>query len=444
MKRQHPPKIAYIMKGFPRASEPFIANEIYHLEKMGLGIHVFAIQSLSEPIVHSIVKEIKAKITYIPEDASAAESKFSAWHQVNFPQFMRSHLHVLVKRPLVYIATLVKALYYCVKYRKRPWEKVRNVFYKDFLRAGYIASKVIRLGDVRHLHGHFCHGSTTMTMFVSKLTGIPYSFTAHAKDIYLPRLNPGDLLRKKISSAQFVVTCTDANRIHLQNICPEKSSIFTIYHGLDTGRFAPLPTGAENDQVPCILAVGRFVAKKGFRYLIQACQKLKEKGLKFQCCIVGPEDEESGIVRQLIKTFNLENVVSLRSAVSQEELKEIYKDCTVFTLPCQIVDNGDRDGIPNVLAEAMAMGIPVISTAISGIPELVENQVNGLLVPQKDVVALTNALEKLLQDPSLRKKLAHEGRKRICQIFDNKTTTKTLKDLFDSSLSKNLNKRVVA
>ena len=430
-------RIAYIMKGFPRISEPFISNEIYLLEQMGLGIHVFAIQSLSENQVHSTIGDIKTEVTYIPENPEVADLKFWEWLKRIMPRFFDKHFKLFLIRPCSYLIALSLTLYYSLKFRKGLFSRVKKVFYKDFLRAGYIAAEIVKRQNIRHLHGHFCHGSTTMTMLVSKLTGIPFSFTAHAKDIYLPKLNPGDLLRRKIIKSKFVVTCTDTNRIHLKQICPEKVSIFTIYHGLDIRHFTPKIESLEDTDVPCILAVGRFVAKKGFRFLVQACQNLKEKGYKFQCQLVGPKGEETDIIRQLVKTFALENFVSLRSAVTQDQLKDIYNECTVFALPCQIVDNGDRDGIPNVLVEAMAMGIPVISTAISGIPELIEDRISGLLVPQKDVNALTHALESLLINPALRRKLAEEGRKKVCKLFDHNVTTRMLKELFDSCLSGN-------
>ena len=258
-----PYKIAYIMKGFPRASEPFIANEIFILEQLGLTIQIFAIQSLSEEKFHSIVDKIKAPVTYLPEDPSAADADISAWFKANLPRFLNDHMHVLARRPLAYISTFLQMIHYSFKYREGFFKKIKKVFFKDFLRAGYIACQVLRSGQFAHLHGHFCHGSTTITMFVSRLTGIPFSFTAHAKDIYLPKLNPKDLLKVKIRKAEFVATCTDANRVHLQKICPEAANIQTIYHGLDTSLFRPIDQPGDNHKIPLILAVGRCVAKKG-------------------------------------------------------------------------------------------------------------------------------------------------------------------------------------
>jgi glycosyltransferase involved in cell wall biosynthesis len=435
MEQRPTSEIAYIMKGYPRLSETFITNEIYLLEQMGLGIHIFAIQSLSEPKIPSLAKKIHAKVTYLPEDASVADSQFRRWFQVNFPQLVGGHVKLCQLRPLSYLQTLCSALRFSLKYRTRLFPTFKKVFLKDFLRAGYIAQRVLESGRIGHLHAHFCHGSTTIAMFVSQLTGIPFSFTAHAKDIYLPKLNPGDLLQRKIRKAQFVVTCTEANRVHLQNLCPEVSSLYTMYHGLDTMLFVPATQQEDEPTVPTILAVGRFVEKKGFAYLIQACHLLKEKGYHFHCRIVGEVDEQIALIKQLIREWQLAEVVSLQNAVPQEELRQIYQHCTIFALPCQIAKDGDQDGIPNVLVEAMAMGIPVVSTTISGIPELIEHQVEGLLVPQRDAIALAEALAQLLQNPVMRKQLGKAAREKVCRLFDNKKTTIMLKDLFSSRLA---------
>ena len=385
---------------------------------------------------------IKAPVTYLPEDPSAADADISAWFKANLPRFLNDHMHVLARRPLAYISTFLQMIHYSFKYRKGFFKKIKKVFFKDFLRAGYIACQVLRSGQFAHLHGHFCHGSTTITMFVSRLTGIPFSFTAHAKDIYLPKLNPKDLLKVKIRKAEFVATCTDANRVHLQKICPEAANIQTIYHGLDTSLFRPIDQPGHNHKIPLILAVGRCVAKKGFPYLVQACGILQEKGYTFKCQIIGETGEHTLLIKQLIRTLKLDTVISLCDYVTQEELRQIYENSTVFVLPCQIIDNGDRDGIPNVLVEAMAMGIPAVSTAISGIPELIENNVDGLLVPEKDAEALAGALEALLRDPFLRSELAKNAREKVCRLFDSKKTTTVLGNLLESCIS--TNRRIAA
>jgi glycosyltransferase involved in cell wall biosynthesis len=268
------------------------------------------------------------------------------------------------------------------------------------------------------LHAHFAHTSTTVTMLASQLSGLPFSFTAHAKDIYLSSLNPGDLLNIKLQRAKFIATCTKANEQHLREVEPNSAPIHTIYHGLDTKQFAPLEKVATHK--PIVLSVGRFVEKKGYKYLVEACRILKDEGLDFECHIVGGGDSEP--VKSLIQQLQLTDTVIIHSAVTQEELRHIYQRATIFALACQIIESGDRDGIPNVMAEAMAMELPIVSTDISGIPELVDHRVDGLLVPQKNATALAAALAELLHDAALRERLGQAARAKICRIFDAEIT----------------------
>lgn len=425
-------KIGYILKGYPRNSEAFILNEIYLLEQLGLKLHLFSVKS-GEKKKHHLVEKIQAPVVYLPEVDSDDSSQFSTWLAANLPKFFSSHWRLFRLRPGAYLDTLRNAFHLSLKYRQGFWPRFKRVFFKDFLRAGYIALQVLEDGGIQHLHGHFCHGSTTITMFVSQLTGIPYSFTAHAKDIYLPGLNPGDLLPIKIRNARFVATCTEANRAHLRQLCSDGAPIHTIYHGLDTSLFTPQPD--RSDGKPLILSVGRFVAKKGFTYLVRACHLLKTKGLDFECRIVGEKEEYLETVKQLIQELQLEDTVFIHNAVTQAELRSIYQDCTVFALPCQIVNDGDRDGIPNVLAEAMAMEKAVVSTNVSGIPELVDDGVNGLLAPQQDAVSLAHALKMVLQSQELRRELGRAAREKINDMFDAKETTLALRDLFVAALA---------
>ncbi|THJ24314.1 MAG: glycosyltransferase [Nitrospira sp. CG24D] len=424
--------IGYILKGFPRNSEAFITNEIYLLERMGLKLRLFSAFQGDDARTGSRVQAIASRLTYLPECEQAKDGGFIPWLVANVTRYLPSHLQVLRVAPRRYLRTLFEALRLSIHCRSGTFLWPKKVFYKDFLRSGFIACRVNEVGDVRHLHAHFCHGSTTMAMFASMLTGLPFSFTAHAKDIYLPKLNPGDLLQIKMRRAQFVVTCTGANKQYLEEACPNGAPVHRIYHGVDTNRFH-LSQDGEPD-VPLILSIGRFVEKKGFPFLVQACRILKDHGHQFQCRILGEPDEQSQFVQQLIRELSLEDRVVIEPGVTQDELRALYRQATMFVLPCQIVGNGDRDGIPNVLAEAMATGLPVVSTDISGIPELVVHRDNGLLVSQRDVQALAKAMEELLTDVQLRRRLGQAGRDTICRIFDSATTTRQLCSLFTSSV----------
>ncbi|THI84084.1 MAG: glycosyltransferase family 4 protein [Nitrospira sp. CG24A] len=422
--------IGYILKGFPRNSEAFITNEIYLLERMGLKLRLFSAFQGDSTRTGSRVQALSSQLTYLPECDEAKDGGFTPWLLSNLPRYLPSHLHVLQTAPRRYLRTLFEALRLSVHCRAGVFRWPKKVFYKDFLRSGFIACQVNEAGDIRHLHAHFCHGSTTMAMFAGMLTGLPFSFTAHAKDIYLSKLNPGNLLQIKMRRARFVATCTGSNKQYLEEACPDGAPVHRIYHGVDTDRFRPSPDGAPDR--PVILSVGRFVEKKGFPFLVEACGILRDHGHQFHCRIVGEPDEQTDLVRHMIFRASLEDRITIEPGVTQDELQALYQEATLFVLPCQIVGNGDRDGIPNVLAEAMATGLPVVTTDISGIPELVTHRENGLLVSQRDAHALAKAMEELLADVHLRQRLGQAGRDTICRIFNSATTTRQLCSLFDS------------
>jgi glycosyltransferase involved in cell wall biosynthesis len=423
-------EIGYVLKSYPRTSETFIANEIYLLEKLGLRLRLFSILKRNDPQRHAVVDATRAPVHHLPQVTPLSEMPFPAWLRRNAPKFFSSHWRLLKARPATYARTLLAAIRLAFKHHQGSWRQPETAFIKEFLQAGYIAQQVLATGSIRHLHAHFCHSATTVAMFASQLCGLPFSFTAHAKDIYVRALNPGDLLQTKLRRAKFVVTCTKANQAHLASLGVKETPIYAIYHGLDTRQFAPRFTVAEERATPLLLSVGRLVEKKGFPFLIEACRLLKDKGYRFQCQIIGGAGPCEPQVVSLIHELELEDAVTLRPAVTQEELWMIYRQATLFTLPCQIVENDDRDGIPNVLVEAMAVGLPVVSTNISGIPELIEHGVSGLLAPQKDARALADAIAELLDSPALRQKLGAAAREKVCRLFDAESNVLELHRLF--------------
>lgn len=423
------PRVAYVLKAFGRTSETFITNEIHLLEQLGLPLRLFSLKTLAGQKKHGSLAAIQSPVSYLPEADELSDFGFARWLWRNLPKFAAAHRRVAGAKPAVYAGVLAEALAMCVRYRVHWWSLPRKVFFKEFLQAGWIADQLRGEPEVVHLHAHFCHGATTVTMFAARLAELPFSFTAHAKDIYLGELNPGDLLPLKMSRAEFVVTCTGANKTHLDSVRPEGAApVHAIYHGLDTELFAP--ARAAESHPPRILSVGRFVEKKGFTYLVEACAQLRDRGHDFECVIVGGADAYQAKVEKAIADHRLEGIVKLRNAVTQEELRGIYSGSSIFALPCQVLDNGDRDGIPNVLAEAMAMRLAVVSTDISGIPEIVESGRNGILVPPRDATALANALAGLLDEPARRRQLGLAARATILDVFDSRRNTGTLAELF--------------
>jgi glycosyltransferase involved in cell wall biosynthesis len=440
-------KVAYVMNGFPRLSETFITHEIHQLERLGVGLRLFSIKRENEHLVHPVVAAIRAPLSYLPKATSVSGTTLTQWLAQNVPAFGRAHLRVLSRHPMRWLGAAGSALALAWRHRGSDGagrQRLRKVFIKEFLQAGEIADQVLRAGDVGHLHGHFCHGVATITWFASRMTGIGFSFTAHAKDIYQADLNPGRLLERKLGAARFVATCTCANAHVLRARHERPDEVHAIYHGLDTDWFAPWPKAqspavAAGELPPLILAVGRFVEKKGFDHLVQACARLRDSGAAFRCVIVGEMGSAHEAILRLVEKLQLTQHVQLRSAVAQDELRRIYAQARVFALPCQIMEDGDRDGFPNVLAEAMAMGIPVVSTSISGIPELIDDGVHGLLVEPRDAGALARALRRVLEDDALHSRLTTQGRQRICERFDSRRTTVALRDLFVAQIGRTCN-----
>ncbi len=422
-------EVAYVLMGYPRISETFITQEIHLLETLGAKLRLFAVKNGDTDQVQDNVSRIRAPLTYLPVVSSLSGTRLLPWLARNLPSYWRAHARVAARRPGAWLGTLASVIAMTWRYRPSWHAAPRKVFVKEFLQAGFIADRIQAQGSVRHLHGHFCHGATTITWLASRMTGLPFSFTAHAKDIYQSDQNPGDLLPRKLAAARFVATCTDANRRHLDKLSLRPGVVRTIYHGLDTEYFAPPSRRPETD-VPTILAVGRFVEKKGFRYLIEACAMLKLAGCRFRCVIVGENGDQRPVIEKLIEAHDLADTVRLQGPVTHGALRQLYAEAAMFVLPCLVAADGDRDGIPNVLAEAMAMGLPVVSTGVSGIPELVRAGRDGVIVGERDAGALADALHELLQDPQRRQRLGEAARARVLDIFDAKTTTVELRTLF--------------
>lgn len=431
-------RVGYVVKGYPRLSESFISNEIRILKTFGLPIEIYAIKK-GDSLAAQALEDDERRLNYLPATTSLSNTPFAFWLARNAPTHLRAMAIVFLQRPRAFLATLGQAIAMGRRYR-RAGTAFRKVFVKEFMQGAWIARGVMKAGDIRHLHGHFCHGAATVTWFASRLAGATFSFTAHAKDIYEAEQNPGDLLARKIAAARFVVTCTGANHEHLMG-CGCKSArarLHTIYHGLDVAAFAPRPLAPMDDERPLVLAVGRHVAKKGFNVLIDACALLKARGAPFRCQIVGESGEATETLRAQIEELNLQADVTLEPPMPQDQLRARYAEATIFAMPCVVAASGDRDGIPNVLAEAMAMEIPVVSTPISGIAEIVVHDENGLLATPGDARALGRAIERLLGDAVLRRRLGVAARETIVEKFDSSKTTRRLFDLFEAALAESI------
>src|SRR5215469_9023991 len=387
--------IAYIVKAWPRLSETFILNEIISLEQRGVPIHIFSVREPDNGPSHKKVTQVRAKVTYLAL-------------RPHWKQAVAANLRLLWRQPRRYLRVLFQALTGRASRFQRfgpPWH---------FFEAAYLVD-VLSRSPADHLHAHFASTPTRVALFAHRLSGIPYTFTAHAKDIFV---SDPEAFRVKLEGARAVVTCTQYNRDFLSKqygpLCDGK--VHCIYHGLDISQFKfTLPLNAEAGE-PLVLSVARLVEKKGLGDLIAAADILRRRRRVFQVEIIG-----SGPLRETLKgegkRLGLADRLKLSGAQAHDVVCAAYQRASVFVLPCVIAANGDRDGIPNVLLEAMASGVPVVSTPVSGIPELIESGVDGLLVPANEPAAIAEAIEKLLTSPQLRESLARAARAKIESLF---------------------------
>jgi glycosyltransferase involved in cell wall biosynthesis len=427
------PTIAYVLKGYPRLSEIFIASEIERLERLGITVRLFVLKPSDESPHHTVVDRIRAEPHYLPDATSLRAVTFGRWLSENVPRFRPALGRVARRRPAGLLRAAAAAGAQSVRARRSFWSPPRKLYLKELFRATALADALLGEPDVRHLHAHFAHGTTTVTWLASLITGLPFSFTGHAKDVYAPSLNPAGLLDRKLRAARFAVTCTEANLRHLAEIAPT-ATVHRIYHGLNTD-FAGLVAGGDGrspvrDGQLRLLAVGRLVPKKGFDVLLRACAILAGQGAAFEADIVGEEGEQGTALRALVGELGLADRVQFRGAMGQSGLYEAYMRASILCAPSRVLEDGDRDGIPNVIAEAMACGLPVIAAAVSGIPELVEDGVNGLVVPPGDPEALARAISRLDGDPELARRLGTAGRVTVAERFDGDRLTAELAELF--------------
>jgi glycosyltransferase involved in cell wall biosynthesis len=328
------------------------------------------------------------------------------------------------------------ALAQALRARGRWYSPPRKTYLKEFLQAVALCDHLRDAPEVRHLHAHYAHSTATVAWLASQITGLPFSFTAHAKDVYSESLNPAGLLRRKLLAARFAVTCTGAGAEHLRSLAAE-ASIHVVYHGLvdDLQRFVERqPARAPRNGALRLLGVGRLVEKKGFDTLVDACAALRRAGVPFQATIAGPDGPHAQAVRERIDVHDLAGHVHLAGPMSQEQLFGEYARADAFCLPCRIVGT-DRDGIPNVLVEAMACGTPVISTGISGIPELISDGSDGLLVAPDDPAALARALQRVHDDRELAARLGSAARLTVLERFDGDRLAERLAGLFRAELN---------
>jgi glycosyltransferase involved in cell wall biosynthesis len=423
-------RVAYVLKGYPRLSEVFIISEIYRLERLGVPLRLYVLKAADEEVQHDVVRRLRVRPDYLRQTTSLSGTGLFRWLGANLGQFRAALLRTARRHPLGLGRAAAQAFAQAVRARRGFLATPRKRYFKEFLLAVDLADRLDGSGDVRRLHAHFAHGTTTVTWLASTITGLPFSFTGHAKDIWTRDLNPAGLLRRKMDAASFVVTCTEANRAHLTSF-GSSTPVHVVYHGLNAD-YEPLVAAAARRVEPArvrLLAVGRLVRKKGLDTFVDACAVLRDRGVDFEAVIVGESGDHEQEVRARVAATGLGARVTFLGPLTQTGLFAQYQQASVFALPCRILEDGDRDGLPNVLMEAMACGLPVVTTGVSGITELVRDGVNGLIVEPDRPIDLADSLHRLIKDPELARHLAERGRRTVSERFDAATAAARMASL---------------
>ncbi len=387
-----PHGLVYLATKYPLLSETFIYEEILALKNNGYKVYFFVLYP-TRKLSHGFIKDLDSEVYYLPPIFS-------------IPSFL-AHFFFLFSSPKLYFSIIFMILKETIH---NPIVMMKSIF---AFGKGVSLANVLRKYPQDHIHSHWATLPTTVAYVASRFTGIQFSFTSHAWDIFKERT----MLDVKLDHALFHATISQYNKDYIQNLSPATADkIYVNRCGVNLEQFvfrSPYQVKTPFE----ILFVGRLVEKKGVLKLIEACERLRSKGYKFVCNIVGDGSQEKQ-ARELINSYKLQNFIFLLGGLTREQLLPFWEKASVFVLPCTIEKNGNRDGIPVVLMEAMASGIPVISTTVSGIPELVVDGITGLLVEPDDIDALCNSMMRIIEDIDLVQNIVDNARNIVVSEYN--------------------------
>ncbi len=391
-------EVAYLFERFPSFGQTFCYREVAELERQGTKVHVFSIRRPVDEPAQDWDEQLVRRVHYLPEENALVREVDRAVREGAVPAAIREALE--------------------------KWGRQ-----SDFLRlyqAVYVGLRLQQDG-VRRLHAHFAGMAARTAYWINQFFGISYSFTAHANDIFAPR----DFvvsLEKLMAGAAAVVTVSDYAADFLRNRFPEAAAkVHRIYNGVDLSRFHPVDFGSG---IPSIVSIGRLIEKKGFADLISACRLLQPRGRDFICEIIG-EGPLGPALQAQIACDDLEAQVKLAGPRTQAQIALRLAHATIFVLPCTREEGGGMDNLPTVILEAMAAGLPVISTPLAGVPEMVENNSSGLLVPEHDPQAVCAALEFLIANPEQARRFGDRGQQIAREKFSIEGSAQALRALFE-------------
>ena len=390
--------VAFILKGYPRLSETFIAQEIRGLEQAGLDIRIVSMRQPIDGSVHPVHREIRAPVSYLPE-----------------------YLYQEPLRVLRGLAAARRLPGFGVALRQWLRDLIRDPTPNRVRRFGQAAALARELpDDVGRLHAHFLHTPASVARYAAMMRRLPWSVSAHAKDIWT---TPAWEKREKLADCLWLVTCSAAARDHLAALAPSPEKVSLVYHGLDLARFPARPRppsrrdGSDSADPVMLLTVARAVEKKGLDLVVAALARLP-RSLRWRWIHVGGGPLTAKLKRDA-RAAGIADRIDWRGAQPQEQVLAAYRDADLFVLASRVARDGDRDGLPNVLMEAQSQGVACIAGRVSAVPELIDDGSTGVLVEPDDVAALADAIAGLIGDPPRRATLGAAGAARVRRQFSS-------------------------
>ena len=409
-------RVIYIVRSWPRLSQTFVLDEVLALERRHVDLALFSLVRSGEDVVQPQVADVRAPVTFLQD----------RWNRSRRER-IRTHVAVLSSHPLRYLRTLL----FCLR-RPRLASGYSNCSVLVCLLHAIEVTAAVREMErdghrAVHVHAHFAHDPTLVALLVARLTGLPFTFTAHARDLLQI---PSRSLRTRAAEASALVTCCRANADYIGSVVParQRPPVLVVHHGVELARFMPVPHRGEPAGAS-LLSVGRLVGKKGYVDLLEALALLAASAVPFHCDIYGEGPLRASLVI-LRDELGLSDRVTFCGAADREEIRAALARADVFVLTPVTTSDGDRDGIPNVLVEAMACGLPVVTTSAGGITELVRDDESGLVAPPRDIEAIAGSLRAAIESDALRRRLGETARRSVERDFDLNAAARTLETLF--------------
>lgn len=395
-------RIGYVVKRYPRFSETFIVNEILAHEAAGRSLEIFSLYPPNDTHFQDVISRVRSPVTYLTTEGLRAGDLWEGLESAG---------------------RAVPGLWSALATGVAAGANAREVF-----QAAWLARLAVARG-IGHLHAHFATTATSVARLAAAFAGIPFTFTTHAKDIFHEEVDSDDV-RRKLTSASTVVTVSDFNVVHLRREHGEAAArVRRIYNGIHLDRF---PYSDPCGRGRHVVGVGRLIEKKGFAVLVEAVRRLSEAGQEFTCEIIGSGEEEEALRAQIARA-GLEPRIRLSGSLPQGEVIRRVSGASVFAAPCVVGRDGNADGMPTVLLEAMALGTPCVATDVTGIPEIIRHGETGWLVGQHDAAGLAEGIQALLDDAGLRRRLAEKARSLLESEFDIRRNAELLRAVFDEA-----------